>query len=190
MYHCWFACVSVFLVSRVMIAVCAWYCGLLESAVWPSTADFRSLGRATINQHPLPGKDHHHQNSAETQTGEGCIPPSWQARPGGFGTTAFRPQQAQRTHAQETKNRSFPQRVLWWGGPDNRACSSDMYKTPTRANRTLATSNSASPEIIWGAWRTWRRPPTSSLLLDWSCKWTRRRRRRKSVFLQTNTCFI
>ena len=28
-----------------------------------------------------------------------------------------------------------------------------------------------------GAWRTWRRPPTSSLLLDWSCKRTRRRRR-------------
>ena len=26
--------------------------------------------RATINQHPLPGKDHHHQNSAETQTRE------------------------------------------------------------------------------------------------------------------------
>ena len=22
---------------RVIIAVCAWYCGLLESAVWPST---------------------------------------------------------------------------------------------------------------------------------------------------------
>jgi len=29
----------------VIIAVCAWYCGLLESAVWPSTADFSSLGR-------------------------------------------------------------------------------------------------------------------------------------------------
>jgi len=28
-------------------------------------------------------------------------------------------------------------------------------------------------------WRTWRRPPTSSLLLDWSCKRTRRRRRRR-----------
>ena len=27
-----------------------------------------------------------------------------------------------------------------------------------------------------GAWRTWRRPPTSSLLLDWSCRRTRRRR--------------
>ena len=26
------------------------------------------------------------------------------------------------------------------------------------------------------AWRTWRRPPTSSLLLDWSCRRTRRRR--------------
>ena len=32
-----------------------------------------------------------------------------------------------------------------------------------------------------GAWRTWRRPPTSSLLLDWwSCKRTRRRRRQVS----------
>ena len=29
--------------------------------------------RATVNQHPLPGKDHPHQNSAETQTGEGCL---------------------------------------------------------------------------------------------------------------------
>ena len=75
--------------------------------------------RATINQHPLPGKNHHHQNSAETQKAEGCIPPSWQARPCGFGTIAFRPQQAQRTHAQETKNRSFPNVSLWWGGPDN-----------------------------------------------------------------------
>ena len=28
-----------------------------------------------------------------------------------------------------------------------------------------------------GAWRTWRRPPTSSLLLDWSCRRTRRRKR-------------
>ena len=28
-----------------------------------------------------------------------------------------------------------------------------------------------------GSWRTWRRPPTSSLLLDWSCKRTRKRRR-------------
>ena len=77
-----------------------------------SASQMRSTRRATINQHPLPGKDHHHQNSAEAQTGEGCIPPSWQARPCGFGTTAFRPQQAQRTHAQETKHRSFPQRVL------------------------------------------------------------------------------
>ena len=31
------------LVSRVMFAVYAWYCGLLESAIWPSTADFSSL---------------------------------------------------------------------------------------------------------------------------------------------------
>ena len=76
-----------------------------------SAGQMRSTWRATINQHIWPGKDHHHQNSAETQNGEGCIPPYWQARPGGFGTTAFWPQQAQRTHAQETKSRSFPQRV-------------------------------------------------------------------------------
>jgi len=31
-----------------------------------------------------------------------------------------------RTHAQETKNRSFPNVSLWWEGPDNRACSSEM----------------------------------------------------------------
>jgi len=29
-----------------------------------------STRRATNNQYPLPGKDHHHQNSAETQKGE------------------------------------------------------------------------------------------------------------------------
>ena len=81
-----------------------------------STSQMWSTRRATISQHPLPGKDHHHQNSAETQKGEGCISPSWQARPGGFGTTALRPQQGQRTHAQETKNRSFPNVSLWWGG--------------------------------------------------------------------------
>ena len=40
-----------------------------------SASQMRSTRRATINKHPLPGKDHHHQNSAETQTGEGCIPP-------------------------------------------------------------------------------------------------------------------
>ena len=39
-----------------------------------SASQMRSTRRATINKHPLPGKDHHHQNSAETQTGEGCIP--------------------------------------------------------------------------------------------------------------------
>jgi len=33
------------------------------------------------------------------------------------------------------------------------------------------------------AWRTWRRPPTSSLLLDWSCKRTRRRRLKLDVQL-------
>ena len=30
--------------TSVIIAVCACYCDLLESAVWPSTADFSSLG--------------------------------------------------------------------------------------------------------------------------------------------------
>ena len=34
-----------------------------------SASQMRSTRKATINQHPLPGKDHHHQNSAETQTG-------------------------------------------------------------------------------------------------------------------------
>ena len=31
-----------------------------------SASQMRSTRRATINQHPLPGKDHHNQNSAET----------------------------------------------------------------------------------------------------------------------------
>ena len=47
---------------------------------------------------------------------EGCIPPSWQARPGGFGTTAFRPQQAQRTHAQETKEEDHQLHHCCWTG--------------------------------------------------------------------------
>ena len=34
-----------------------------------------------------------------------------------------------------------------------------------------------------GAWRTWRRPPTSSQLLDWSCRRTRRRRRIVTIVL-------
>ena len=43
-----------------------------------------------------------------------------------------------------------------------------------------------------GAWKTWRRPPTSSLLLDWSCRSTRRRRLTKCVMkiyisINTNT---
>ena len=38
---------------------------------------------------------------------------SYDCSQGGFGTTTFRPQQAQRTHAQETKNRSFPNVSLW-----------------------------------------------------------------------------
>ena len=37
---------------RVIIAVCAWYCGLLESAVWHSTADFSSLGFPQGLPHP------------------------------------------------------------------------------------------------------------------------------------------
>ena len=38
---------------------------------------------------------------------------------------------------------------------------------------------SATPlhQKLYGGWRTWRRPPTLSLLLDWLCKPTRRRRR-------------
>ena len=34
----------IILISRIIIATCAWYCGLLECAVWPSTADYSSLG--------------------------------------------------------------------------------------------------------------------------------------------------
>jgi len=45
---------------------------------------------------------------------------------------------------------------------------------PTRANRTVAISNSFSPEIIWGLGGP-EEDPTSSLLLDWSCRRTRRR---------------
>ena len=116
-----------------------------------SASQMRCTIRSTINQHPLPGKDHYHQNSAETLTGDGCIPPSWQARPGGFGTTAFRPQQAQRTHAQKTKNRSFPNVFLWWGGPDNRACSSVT-------NTNQSESHSGHQQLRFtrnymGAWR-------------------------------------
>ena len=33
-----------------------------------SASQMRCTRRATINRHVLPGKDHHHQNSAETQT--------------------------------------------------------------------------------------------------------------------------
>ena len=56
---------------------------LWQRASW-SASQMRNTRRATINQHPLPGKDHHHQKSAETQTWEGCIPSSWQARPVGL----------------------------------------------------------------------------------------------------------
>ena len=143
-----------------------------------SASQMRSTRRATINQHPLPGKDHHHQNSAETQTGEGCIPPSWQAWPGGFGTTAFRPQQAQRTHAQETKNRSFHQRV-----PVVRRTTqqSMFFRDVTDTNQSESHSGHQQLRFTrnyMGHWMTWRRPPTSSLLLDWSCRRTRRRKRR------------
>ena len=145
----------------------------------------RSTRRESVNQHPLPGKDHHHQNSAETQTGEGCIPPSWQARTGGFGTTAFRPQQAQRTHAEETKIRSFSQRV-----PVVRRTRqpSMIFRDVTDTNQIESHSGHQQFRFTinyMGAWRTWRRPPTSSLLLDWSCRRTRRRswrrRRRHSL---------
>ena len=78
-----------------------------------SASQMLSTRRATINHHPLPGKDHHHQNNAENQTGEDAH--HLLDRPGQvvFGTTAFRSQQAQRTHAQETKNRSIPNVSLW-----------------------------------------------------------------------------
>ena len=119
-------CMDMFLITKILdLAYVQNYMGL-HASLAPLCLLIVKTRRATINQHPLPGKDHHHQNSAETQKGEGCIPPSWQARSGGFGTTALRPQQARRTHAQETKNPSFPNVSLWWGGPDNRACSSDM----------------------------------------------------------------
>ena len=138
----------------------------------------RSTRRATINQHPLPGIDHHHQNSAETQTGEGCIPTSWQARPGGFGTTAFQLQQAQCTHAQETKNRSLPTCRC----DEEDQTTSIFFRDVTDTNQSE--SHRGHQQLPFtrnymGAWRSWRRPPTSSLLLDWSCRRTRRRRRQK-----------
>ena len=106
--------------SRMLCSLKQSLYAVINATLWQrasrSASQMRSTRRATINQHPLPGKDHHHQNSAETQTGEGCIPPSWQTRPGGFGTTAFRPQQAQRIHAQESKIRSLPNVSLCWGG--------------------------------------------------------------------------
>ena len=140
---------------------------------WPNSVMIEEQPSTSIHYH-------HHQNSAETQTGEGCIPPSWQAQPGGFGTTAFRPQQAQRTHAQETKNRSFPN-----VSPVVRRTRqpSMFFRYVTDTNQSE--SHSCHQQLRFtrnymGAWRTWRRPPTSSLLLDWSCKRTRRR--------STDTC--
>ena len=100
------------------------------------------------------------------------------SRPGGFGTTAFRPQQAQHTHAQETKNRSFPQRV-----PVVRRTKQPnmFFRDVTDTNQSESHSGHQQLRFTrnyMGAWRTRRRPPTSPLLLDWSCMRTRRRRRR------------
>ena len=104
-------CMDMFLITKILdLAYVQNYMGL-HASLAPLCLLIVKTRRATINQHPLPGKDHHHQNSAETQKGEGCKPPYWPARPGGFGTTAFRPQQAQRTHAKETKKSFLPQRV-------------------------------------------------------------------------------
>ena len=92
-----------------------------------SASQMRNTRRATTNQHPLPGKDHHYQNSTETQTGEGCIPPSWQTRPGGFGTNAFNAlkivpsptcpcgEEDQTTeHVLQRCNRHQPERIAQW----------------------------------------------------------------------------
>ena len=79
---------------------------------------------------------------------------------GGFGTTAFRPQQAQRTHAQETKNRSFPNVSQWWGVPDKHVTDTNQSESHSGHQQLRFTRN------YMGAWRTRRRPPTSSLLLD------------------------
>ena len=61
---------------RVVLQWIPAHCGIPVNEQADQLAKMRSTRRATINQHPLPGKDHHHQNSAETQTGERCIPPS------------------------------------------------------------------------------------------------------------------
>ena len=85
------------------------------------------------------------------------------------------------THAQETKNRSFPQRV-----PVVRSTRqlSMLFRDVTDTNQSESHSRLQQLRFTrnyMGAWRTWRRPPTSSLLLDWSCRWTRSRRRRSSM---------
>ena len=41
--------------NSVIIAVCASYCGLLEGAVWPSTADFSSVGKVIFKRNDVMG---------------------------------------------------------------------------------------------------------------------------------------
>ena len=95
----------------------------------------RASRSASQMRHPLPGKDHHQQN-----------------RPGQVVLARLRSGH-NRLNAhiyRKLKIVPSPNVSLWWGGPDNRACSSEMLQTPTRANRTVAFSNSASPEMLWG----------------------------------------
>ena len=55
-----------------------------------------------------------------------------------------------------------------------------FFRDVTDTNQSESHSGLQQPRFTrnyMGAWRTWIRPPTSSLLLDWSCKRTRRRKR-------------
>ena len=142
-------------------------------------AQMRSTRRATINQHPLPWKDHHHQNSAETQTGEGCIPPSWQARPVG----------SARLLSGHNRLNAHMHRKLKFVPSPTCPCGEEDLRQPSMFFRYVTDTNQSESHSghqqlrftrnYMGAWRTWRRPPTSSLLLDWSYRRTRRRRRRR-----------
>ena len=128
------------------------------------------------------GKDHHHQHSAETQKREGCILPSWQARSGGFWHDCV-PATTGSTHTCTGKS-FLPQRV-----PVVRRTRqpSMFFRYVTDTNQSESHSGHQQLRFTrnhMGAWRTWRRPPTSSLLLDWSCKRTRRRRWPDQCLLQ------
>ena len=104
-----------------------------------SASQMRSTRTATINQHPLPGKDHHHQNSAETQTREVVL------------ARLLSGHNRLNTHIHR-KLKIVPSPTCPCGEEDQtiehvlQRCN----KTPTRGNHTVAISNSASPEIIWG----------------------------------------